>query len=62
MHILNIKKILNQILTQFTGSKRDIAVAKCAGCGHLLNDHYHIKSEGYGCIGDKCNCPTFLIK
>jgi len=45
-------------------SKRDNVPPKCGGCGHELNDHYHLKSEGYGCIGDsgKCICPTFLIK
>jgi len=45
-------------------SKRDIQVPKCGGCEHVLKEHYHLKSEGHGCIGDsgKCMCITFLIK
>lgn len=47
-----------------TVSKRNIATAKCGSCEHTLTEHYHIKSNGYGCIGDghKCNCSTFIVE
>ncbi|MDE1767695.1 MAG: hypothetical protein KGI27_15700, partial [Thaumarchaeota archaeon] len=36
-------------------------IAKCKSCGHDLKEHYHLKSDGYGCVGngENCACISF---
>ena len=37
--------------------------AKCKSCGHVLNEHYQLKSTGYSCVGEsgKCTCISFSV-
>jgi|GEM_PF-2659313 len=43
--------------------KCDIAQPKGGDCGHVLTEHYHLKSGGVGVLeAKKCIYAKFLIK